>query len=153
MNPKFQICKFELQFADECSALIRCSIQISHQNIYSNEEIDSITAQYSSEKLIVKSSNRKTFMITTEEKRVLAVGSAKGQYIKGIYVDPNHFSEGLGSAMLAFLENQIRQEGHSAAELFAGLNSETFYRHAGYEFVRHHNDPNGPAIVMRKKMT
>ncbi|MBK7962771.1 MAG: GNAT family N-acetyltransferase [Bdellovibrionales bacterium] len=106
-----------------------------------------------SDKLVQKASNRLTFVIRTEENQILAIGSAKDHKIKAIYVDPNHFGKGLGSSLLAFLECQMSRGGYRLAELFSSLNSEQFYRRAGYDFVRWRNDINGPAIVMQKRLT
>ncbi len=146
------IARFEPSSSDHCSALIRRSILASHQSFYSETEISVLIAEYSAEKLVQKASNRLVFVIRTEEKQILAIGSAKDHKIKAIYVDPNHFGKGLGSAMLAFLESQMSRDGHIFAELFSSLNSEQFYRRAGYDFIRWHNDTNGPAIVMQKKL-
>ena len=153
MEFELSIARFEPSYSDHCSTLIRRSILASHQSFYSEEEIKALITEYSSDKLVQKAANRLTFVIRKEEKQILAIGSAKDHKIKAIYVDPNHFGKGLGSALLAFLECQMSRGGHRLAELFSSLNSEQFYRRAGYAFVRWHNDTNGPAIVMQKKLT
>lgn len=50
MDEKFKIIKFEVKYAEECSLLILRSIKSSHKIAYSNEEIQSLIANYSVEK-------------------------------------------------------------------------------------------------------
>lgn len=148
-----KIIDFAPEHSEESSSLIQRSIRASHSGVYSNTEIDSIASEYSAEKMLKKSLNRKIYLAVSNENKILAVGSAKGHEIKGVYVDPSFFGEGIGSLLLEFLENQIRQAGYATAQLFAGLNSKEFYHRKGYEPVRHHSDSNGEAIVMTKKLT
>lgn len=150
MDEKFKIIKFEVKYAEECSMLILRSIESSHQIAYSKEEIQSLITNYSVEKIIQKSKDRETFIAMNEFSEVCAISTVKNNLIKGLYVDPKHYCKRIGTNLLKFLETQINKDGHKVVELFASLNSEEFYRKAGYKVVEKYYDNNGPAFIMKK---
>lgn len=56
-------------------------------------------------------------------------------HITGIYVDPQHAGQGIGSALLAHAEGAIQAAGYPTVRLEASWNAEEFYLRRGYQAV------------------
>jgi putative acetyltransferase len=75
--------------------------------------------------------------------------------VRAVYVHGDHAREGVGSALLAHLEERARERGLSALVLWASRNAVGFYERHGYERVRGttHETTGGVKLavtVMRK---
>ena len=55
-----------------------------------------------------------------------------GDHIAGMYVDPQQAGQGIGSALLAHVEGEIRADGYPTVRLEASWNAEEFYLRWGY---------------------
>lgn len=55
-----------------------------------------------------------------------------GDCIAGMYVQPQHAGQGIGSTLLAHAEGEIQAAGYPATRLAASWNAETFYWRRGY---------------------
>ncbi len=89
------------------------------------------------------------FVVAEDDGTVVAFGSVKfdspegyvatvDAEITGVYVQPSVARTGVGSAVLAELEQRTRERGVRALGLTASLNSIPFYESHGYERVREH---------------
>jgi GNAT superfamily N-acetyltransferase len=81
--------------------------------------------------------------------------SATENQVDALYTRPDYFRQGIGSALLAFAEDQLRALGFSAASLNASTNAEGFYRARGYSpnGDRHASDSsNHGSMPMRKTL-
>lgn len=68
--------------------------------------------------------------------------------VEGLYVCPEVFGVGVGSALLLHAEDQIRLARHRTATLEASPNAEEFYLRRGYE--THAERPADGGQPMRK---
>ncbi|MBV7329851.1 GNAT family N-acetyltransferase [Chloroflexi bacterium TSY] len=57
----------------------------------------------------------------------------EGNRIEGLYIQPEQARQGIGSALLAHAEEQIRSAGYPSAALDASWNAEQFYIDRGYQ--------------------
>ena len=57
----------------------------------------------------------------------------RGNYIDGLYTDPQFAGLGVGSGLLAFAETVLRERGIETVRLDSSVNAEEFYLHRGYE--------------------
>jgi ribosomal protein S18 acetylase RimI-like enzyme len=145
------VVSFNNSMAEECSQVIRDSINESHRPFYTRGQIDEIVADYEANKLLAKAKNR-TLYVAISEGEIVAVGALKQHQIKGIYVSSRHFRRGLGKSMLACLEKLAIEQGSLTLELMASLNAKDFYASQGYTEIEERSDKNGKAILMRKKL-
>lgn len=62
-----------------------------------------------------------------------AVGwvEVNGNRLEGMYVHPSQAQQGIGAALLAHAENQIRAANHTSVALEASSNAESFYKKHG----------------------
>ncbi|MEZ4619589.1 MAG: GNAT family N-acetyltransferase [Caldilineaceae bacterium] len=74
-----------------------------------------------------------------------------GDHIAGIYVDPPHAGQGIGSALLAHAERQIQAAGYTTVRLDASWNAENFYLHRGYQPLGERSLAAGRPLI--KKLT
>jgi putative acetyltransferase len=77
--------------------------------------------------------------------------------VRAVYVHGDHAREGVGSALLAHLEDRARERGLAALVLWSSLNAVRFYERHGYERVREttHETTGGVelgVVVMRKAL-
>jgi putative acetyltransferase len=70
-----------------------------------------------------------------------------GDSIAGMYVDPQHAGQGIGSALLAHAERGIRAAGYPAVRLHASWNAEAFYQQRGYQAVGARSVEEGRPMV------
>jgi GNAT superfamily N-acetyltransferase len=59
---------------------------------------------------------------------------ARGE-IEACYVAPEAIGSGIGSALLARMEEEARRRGHAVVRLNATLNAEAFYSRFGYRWL------------------
>src|SRR5688572_15406662 len=82
--------------------------------------------------------------------------SATGSQVDALYTRPECFRQGVGSALLAFAEEQLRTLGFCHVVLNASINAERFYRSRGYSpnGERHADDSSDQgSLPMRKALT
>ena len=81
--------------------------------------------------------------------------SATGNQVDALYTRPECFRQGIGSALLAFAEEQLRTHGFCHVVLNASINAESFYRSRGYSpnGERHTEDSSDQgSLPMRKAL-
>lgn len=86
-----------------------------------------------------------------------AVVHTENGYLSGIFVDPDHFGQGIGTTLLKNIEEYVREIGLKELETHAALNAIEFYEKCGLD--QHEKidvgPPDGPevrAIKMRKSL-
>ena len=85
--------------------------------------------------------------------RIVGWVSATENEVDALYTRPDCFRRGIGSALLAFAEDQLRTFGFSTIVLDASINAQEFYRSRGYlpNGDRHASDsPNHGSLPMYK---
>lgn len=78
--------------------------------------------------------------------------------IDAIFVDPDYFGQGIATQMLAFLEQQAKQQGLSQLMLESTLNATAFYRSCGFvgDKIATYQSPRGislDCIPMQKSLS
>jgi GNAT superfamily N-acetyltransferase len=80
-----------------------------------------------------------------------------GSYLRAVYVRARFAGRGVGSALLAALEEEAQRRGIAALSLESSMNALSFYENRGYVCVEHgtHQFRNGttiPCAIMRKRL-
>jgi putative acetyltransferase len=76
----------------------------------------------------------RTLFVAERREEIVAFGQfdpARGE-IEACYVSPDAVGQGLGSDLVARMEERARAAGHAVVRLNATLNAETFYARLGY---------------------
>lgn len=96
------------------------------------------------------------FAATDEEGRVIAMARLIGDgamafFLKDVVVDPEYQGQGIGKAMITYVESHIRahlKEGWKARfELTAAKGKEGFYLKLGFE--ANPNEQSGPGLTLK----
>lgn len=83
-----------------------------------------------------------------EDGAVVAFGAARDDEVAFLYTDPDWTGQGIGSALLARAEDDIRARGHAALRVESSLAAELFYAHRGYVRRRIHGNRTGGGKVL-----
>lgn len=126
------------------------SVQCGCSGHYSSEQIASWAVRQGLppfEELLAK---RIFAVAENEDGKCVGFGSAdKTQSrIVTLFVDPNYFGEGVGSGLLAFLEENLAKSGCSRVFIDSSLNAVGFYEKNGYHVDSDtaHTEPDGTVL-------
>jgi len=76
----------------------------------------------------------RTLFVAERRNEIVGFGQfdpARGE-VEACYVSPGALGQGIGSELVARMEEQARATGHAVVRLNATLNAETFYARLGY---------------------
>jgi putative acetyltransferase len=96
-------------------------------------------------------------LIATIGKARAGFAELSGSYLRAVYVRARFAGRGVGSALLAALEEEAQRRGIAALSLESSMNALSFYENRGYVCVEHgtHQFRNGttiPCAIMRKRL-
>lgn len=74
-------------------------------------------------------------------------------HMEGLYIDPDVWRSGLGSALLAAVSDAVRASGLKNVFVMALADSVEFYRRCGFVRTGATATPLGPAVTMMKEVT
>lgn len=72
--------------------------------------------------------------------------------LDALFVDPTHWQQGLGRALVEALAAQARQEGAAALHVIGNPHAEGFYRATGFELTGTHATRFGVGLRMRRPL-
>lgn len=103
---------------------------------------------WTSELLVVRDQDWTQAWIACAEDRIVGVGLSTGDVVSDLWVSPETQGEGVGSALLAALEQEIATRGYGVARLRClepNLRSRAFYAGRGWAEVRNLPTRDHPA--------
>jgi putative acetyltransferase len=77
--------------------------------------------------------------------------AVRGDYIDGLYTDPEFAAQGIGSELLSLAENLMEIRGIDVVRLDSSVNAVNFYLRRGYELTG--DPPGNNAIPMSKRLS
>jgi GNAT superfamily N-acetyltransferase len=89
--------------------------------------------------------------VALRDDRLVGTASLAGARVHSVFVDPSLQGEGIGAALMAFLESQARRKGYEALSLTSSLTAVNFYRKLGYEGAERITRPGGVETVLMMK--
>ncbi|MFW5746434.1 MAG: GNAT family N-acetyltransferase [Nanoarchaeota archaeon] len=119
---------------DEISALRQRTIQ---QLKGYHPDIINLLLTKNSPEGIRQQMQEKQMLCAVRDDRILGTVDVQNNLMSGLYVDPAHQKEGIGTALLTAAEKQIHRDGHTTVLLYSTLSAESFYRKHGYTLVRY----------------
>ncbi|WP_282609793.1 GNAT family N-acetyltransferase [Pelagibius sp. Alg239-R121] len=159
----------------DAKALVTLQVDCTHKlgfAFYSDFELDSYIREVGT--LDISLIHRRTYYVVEHEGHIVGCGGWSdrpphyGKYldseelavhhpkIRAFFVHPDYARQGIGSALMAYVEADIRRAGYDCVELTAMLSGVTFYRSLGYRktgnaAVELSNGAYLPAIEMGKR--
>jgi GNAT superfamily N-acetyltransferase len=115
----------------QISALIRNTLLVSNLRDYSLETVRAVMASFSTEALKELARHREMF-VCVEERRLSGVVGLEREEVYSFFVAPDRQGQGVGRALLGFVEDRARQRGASRLKVSASLTAVGFYEHLRY---------------------
>jgi putative acetyltransferase len=112
--------------------LHEASIRALGPSHYTSAEVDSWAAGMTPERYVIE----QEMYVATLGDAVIGFGHYHRGEIMAVYVDPLHIGRGIGSTLIAKLEEVARADGATHLHLNAALNSVGFYAACGYAQTR-----------------
>src|SRR5262249_8513336 len=75
---------------------------------------------------------RRQIWVAERDGAIVGVAEVEADYVAGMYVAPEHAARGLGSRLLEWAEQRMREAGQTRARLGASANAVEFYRKRGW---------------------
>ena len=136
----------------EVSDLIKENLRMFEKYGYSIGEINNLLDYYSKQNISLNNRESNPFYIIINNEEIWGIGRVNDKKIESTYIKIGHQRQGLGTALLSFLEEIIRENGHKQAELLSVLQAVGFYKKLGYRKMGEIRDDMGYAIRMIKKL-
>jgi len=142
--------RFEPEDAEKVSSLIRNTLMVSNARDYDVEVILNLQKIYSPHRLLSLAQTREIY-VYEKHRRMFGTISLEGETIYSFFVSPDRQNEGIGTAMMEFLEETIRKRGGSCLHIDASLTAVPFYRRRGFLVTGTRGDGRfGRTVHMRK---
>lgn len=132
----------------------RCLFEVSAP-FYPKKILKNVSNFYSPEEA-VSAAKTKKFLIYEQDNQIL--GSARLEietgHIGGVFVDPEHNGQGIGSQLMSELEEFARENGLKKTSLGSSLNAVSFYERLGYQKGKLIEDKEmGNLVYMEKTLS
>ena len=133
--------------------VIKESVENTHQNIYSQENIQNILKNYTLEKVSHYITSYDYFVVEDNEKIVGGLLAKEGK-MRSLYILPSYRGKGIGRMLVEVVEEHMKKQGYKEIWLWSSLVSYDFYLHMGYEFLEDVTNDKGEIIdkAMRKSL-
>ena len=137
---------------EQLSSLIRNTLLISNSLDYDMEVIRNLSRQYSIGYLRDMAMRRRIYVHVAGGVIAGTVG-LKGDTIYAFFVAPDRQRQGIGSRLLAFVEETAKSSGVGKIKVDASLTAKTFYANRGYRIVSKEKDKEyGAVFAMEKQL-
>ncbi|MBN1685393.1 MAG: GNAT family N-acetyltransferase [Spirochaetales bacterium] len=137
---------------ERLSSLIRNTLLVSNSFDYDMNVIQNLSRQYSFDYLRDMTLRRRVYVHVTGEV-IDGTVSLKGDTIYAFFVAPDRQRRGVGSRLLASVEETAKSSGVRTIRVDASLTAQKFYENRGYRIVGKERDTNyGTVFAMEKDL-
>ena len=105
---------------------------------YPQEEIDSLKASYSLEKIILNAREREMFVALNEQEIIGTASLGKfgnDYYALSVFVSPDFHKQGIGRKLMTRIEQRAKENGAYRIIVPASITGELFYLKMGYAYL------------------
>ncbi len=135
----------------EVSDLVKENLRRFEQYGFYKSEIDNLLDYYSEQNISLNNKKPNQFYVVIKDDEVCGIGRVNGKKIESTYIKVGHQRQGLGTALLSFLEVIIRENSHNQVELLSFPEAIGFYEKLRYRQVEEIRDDKGRATRMVKR--
>jgi GNAT superfamily N-acetyltransferase len=130
--------------------LIRSALEVTNSRDYAPAVILALTANFSDPEVERRMRVRLVYVALSKGEIVGTVSLAASR-VHSVFVDPARQGQGIGAALMAFIEKVARRQGHQRLELTSSLTAVSFYRKLGYRGSRRKVRQGGIETVLMGK--
>ena len=139
----------------EITSLRKNTIEVINSKYLEKSDLQVLKTMNSYKNLLRRIKSADMFYIKKNNK-IIGTIDIKNNMIKGLYIDSNHQSQGLGSFLLNFIEDYAKNKGIKKLILDSNESSVNFYLKKGY-ILKKKRLPSGKMIkrtifLMEKKI-
>ena len=150
--PAVAIRTFEPGDAAAVSALLATTMRRSNAGDYAPERLEPLIAYFTPAKLVQLAAER-TCLVADDGGRVVGTGALDGPALATFFVHPDWQGRGVGTRLLAALEDAARAAGLTRLVVDASVTGAPFYARHGYARTGEVVDGTaGPQIGMAKDL-
>lgn len=122
---------FEPRDAEAVSALIRQTMRVSNSGDYALERLQPLMDYFSPQKVLLLSEER-TCLVAEVEGQIAGTIALEEAELCTFFVHPDFQGQGIGSALLAAIEEAAGKMGIEKIQMHASLTGTEFYVRRGY---------------------
>jgi predicted N-acetyltransferase YhbS len=123
--------EFEPGDAEAVSALIRRTMRESNSHDYPLERLQPLIDYFSPEKLR-RLSQERVCLVAVADQQLIGTAALDGTDLATFFVLPEYQGQGIGTQLLAAIEDQARKQGITHITVDASLTGAAFYARMGY---------------------
>src|ERR1044072_1143856 len=131
----FSIRPFREEDAQEVSALISRCLNETLSLEFTEAQLRFFYDRFSPDGLR-RLATECTMFVAVEGKRILGTASLAGDRVKGVFVNPSCYRQGIGALLLNHLEDEARRRNITECVLHANHHASGFYERLGYRLVK-----------------
>ena len=136
----------------QVSSLIQNTLLISNSLDYDIRVILNLSRQYSHENVREMAARREMY-VHLSGSAIDGTVSLKGNTIYAFFVAPDKQGSGIGTRLLAYVEDVAERQGRHELTVDASITAADFYATHGYRIVRREwNGSYGTVITMKKSL-
>jgi len=142
----------QYQKEDGIKEVVQRAIEAVEPESYSEEQQEHLEDVIPEMSIDFANKNRYTYFVAVEDKSIIGLAGLQIESgtVAGIFVDPDYAEEGIGSQLIARLEEEARKEELDEIEIPASLEAVEFYRKNGYRTIsEEEQDIEGKNIVLK----
>ena len=134
------------------SRLIVRAIRETNARDYEPLIIEALAANFAAPEVERRMRERLVFIARIGEEAVGTVSLApSAPRVHSVFVDPSRQGQGIGAALMAFIEKRALKLGHERLSLSSSLTAVSFYRKLGYEGTEGEVRQGGIRTVLMSK--
>ena len=142
--------RFNTSDAEEVSCLIRRTLTQINSIDYSPSVIRFLCQEYSSKKIVDRSSESIIYVATADNK-ILGTVRLQGKTVSSLFVRPEYQGKGVGKCLMKHVESVARKMGYNSVMLRSSITALSFYKDLGYKKISEEDlQSYGRVIVMKK---
>lgn len=140
---------FRKEDAEKVSKLICKTLKEVNIKDYPKGVIDKLCQKYSTQG-VEKLSQERDFFVLLDNSKIVGVGSLYRNIVYTVFIDPDVHGKGLGTKIMKYFEETIKQRGFQTVELPSSLTASGFYKKLGYTKIKETNEHGVTEIIMQK---
>ena len=158
MKEDFSVRRFRPEDAEGVRRVIHHGLREVNSRDYPAEKIEAYCRHFTVEKIIAQAESAHMYVAESPGGRILGTGTIAPFWGSGtesilltIYVDPDHLGRGIGSAIIAALEDDEYFLRAKRIEVPSSGTAVNFYRKMGYYFKDGRGEPDDEGLIRMEK--
>lgn len=150
-DSRLAICSASLSDAAAICDLIQRAVRVSNAPDYPLEIIEIICAEFTLAKITADMARRDVF-VALEDGAIVGTVSLGGGKLHSLFVEPDQQGTGVGSALVAVLEQHAQSVGLATLRLSSSLTARRFYAGRGYRELAIERHRDFTTVLMEKAL-